>query len=127
MNLTKAAAIIALMVALVAAGYLVYESTAVRVRYKASIMACMSCTATKEAVAANWHWVESSIELLKAKGKYREAEKFAQKHADERPINTDVPCSDCDTPAPDYSTPSAVAAVGLIASVVLFGAVKPGK
>jgi hypothetical protein len=127
MNPTKAAAIIALIVALAAAGYLVYESTAVRDRYKASIVACMSCTATKEAVAANWRSVESSLELLKAKKKYREAEKFAQKHADERPINTDVPCSDCATPAPDYATPSAVAAVGLIAAVVLFGAVKPGK
>jgi hypothetical protein len=82
----------------------------------------MNCTTVKEAVAANWRWVESSIELLKAKGKYREAKKFVQDHAGERPINIDVPCLDCETPAPDYFMPSAVAAVGLIASAVLFGA-----
>ncbi len=127
MNLTKATAVLALMVALVAAVYLVYESTVVRDRYKSAHSSCMNCAAVKEALAANWRVVESSIELLKAKGKYREAEKFAQDHASERPVNIDVPCLDCDTPAPDYSMPSAVAAVGLIASIVLFGAAKPRK
>ncbi len=122
MNLTKAAAVITLIVALVAAGYLAYESTVVRGRYKAAILTCMDCTTVKEAVAANWRWVESSIELLKARGKYREAEKFAQEHARERPVNADVPCPDCDTPAPYYSMPSAVAVLGLIVSAVLFGA-----
>jgi len=127
MNLVKIAAIIALMVALAAAVYLGYESTVVRERYKAANLACRNCTAVKEAVAANWRVVESNIELLKAKGKHREAEKFARDHAGEKPLDIDVPCSDCDIPAPDYSMPSAVAAVGLIASRVLFGAVKPRK
>ncbi len=125
--MTKAAAIIALIVTLIAAGYLVYESTAVRDAYKASILACMSCTTAKQAAEANWRWVESSIELLKAKGQYREAEKFAKDHAGERPVNTDVPCSDCGAIVPNYTTPGAVAVVGLIVSLVLFGAAKPKK
>ncbi|MGA2979270.1 MAG: hypothetical protein ABSD76_06735 [Terriglobales bacterium] len=127
MNLTKAAAVLALMVALAAAADLIYESTVVRNRYNSAHLSCMNCTAVKEALAANWRVVESNIELLKAKGENREAEKFARDHAAEKPISIDVPCLDCDTPAPDYSMPSAVAAVGLIASRVLFGAVKPRK
>jgi len=127
MSLTKAAAVITLIVTLTAAGYLVYESTMVRARYKAASSACMTCTVLKEAVAANWRLVESNIESLKAKRKYREAERFAQEHAGEKPINVDAPCEGCETPAPDYNMPSAVTVVGLIASAVLFGAVKPRK
>ncbi|MFI5102553.1 MAG: hypothetical protein ACHP9V_04180 [Terriglobales bacterium] len=127
MSLTKAVAVVTLIVTLIAAGYLIYESTVVRARYKAASSACMTCTVLKEAVAANWRLVESSIELLKSKGKYREAEKFAREHAGEKPINVDAPCEGCEIPAPDYDTPTAVTAVGLIASAVLFGAVKPRK
>jgi hypothetical protein len=127
MNLTKTAAILALIVALAAAGYLTYLSTVVRSRYEKSISNCMTCTAVKEAVASNWRSVESSIELLKSKKKYREAEKVAQEHAGEKPVDIDVPCSDCETPAPDYSTPTTVAALGLLASAVLFGAARPTR
>jgi len=127
MNLTKAAAIIVLIGALVAAGYLIYLYTVVKGRYEKSLSSCTTCRAVKEAVAANWRSVESSIEGLKAKKKYREAEKLAQEHAGERPVDIDVPCSDCETPAPDYSTPTAVAALGLLASTLLFGAVKPRR
>ena len=123
----KAAAIISLMIALAAAGYLIYESTVIRNRYNEAVLSCKDCTAVKEAVAANWKAVESNIELLKSKGKYREAAKYAKEHAIEKPVEVDVPCVDCDTPAPDYSTPSAIAVSGLILSTVLFGAVKPGK
>ena len=124
MNLTRTAAIIALMVAFAAAVYLVYQSTVARDRYKAARLACANCTAVKEAVAANWQVVQSNIENLKAQGKYREAEKFAREHAREEPSDIVVPCMDCDIPAPDYSLPSAVTAVGLMASSILFGAVK---
>jgi hypothetical protein len=127
MNLTKTAAILALMVALAAAGYLIYLSTVVRQRYQASVANCTTCTAIKEAVASNWRSVEATIGHLKAQKKFREAEKVAREHAGERPVSIDVPCSDCEIPAPDYSTPTSVAAVGLLVSAVLFGAVKPAR
>jgi hypothetical protein len=127
MNLTKAAAVITLTVALVAAGYLAYEATFVRSRYDAAVLACTNCTTLKESMAANWREVQSSIELLKAKRKYREAEKFAREHAGEKPVDIDVPCTDCETRAPDYTLPSAIAGLGLIASALLFGASKPRR
>jgi hypothetical protein len=127
MNVTKTAAVIMLIVALVAVGYLAYRETLVRSRYNAAVLACTSCTTLKESMAANWREVESSIKLLKAKGKYREAEKLARDHAGEKPLAIDVPCTDCDTPAPDYTTPSAIAGLGLIASTLLFGASKPRR
>jgi hypothetical protein len=123
----KAAAILALMIALAAAGYLIYQSTVIRSRYNDAALNCRDCTAVKEAIAANWKTVESNIELLKSKGKNREAEKYAKQHAIEKPVEVDVPCTDCETPAPEYSTSSAVAVSGLILAMVLFGAVKPGK
>jgi hypothetical protein len=127
MNVTKTAAILALMIALAAAGYLIYLSTVVRQRYQASVANCTTCTAIKEAVASNWRSVEATIGHLKAQKKFREAEQVAREHAGERPVNIDVPCSDCGTPAPDYSTPTSVAAVGLLVSAILFGAVKPAR
>jgi hypothetical protein len=127
MNLTKAAAVIALIVALVAAGYLAYDATLVRSRYDAAVLACTNCTTLKESMAANWREVQSSIERLKAKGKNREAEKFARDHAGEKPLDIDVPCTDCETQPPDYTMPSTVAGLGLIASTLLFGASKPRR
>jgi hypothetical protein len=127
MNLTKGAAVIALIVALVAAGYLTYDATLVRSRYDAAVLACTNCTTLKESMAANWREVQSSIERLKAKGKNREAEKVARDHAGEKPPDIDVPCMDCETPAPDYTLPSAIAGLGLIASTLLFGASKPRR
>jgi hypothetical protein len=127
MNLTKAAAAIMLIVALVAAGYLGYEVTLVRSRYDAAVLACANCTTLKESMAANWREVQSNIKLLKDKRKYREAEKFARDHAGEKPVDIDVPCTDCETPAPDYTMPSAIAGLGLIASALLFGASKPRR
>jgi len=127
MNLTKAAAMITLIVALAAAGYLAYEAAFVRSRYDAAVLACANCTTLKESMAANWREVESSIELLKAKRKYREAEKFARDHAREKPLDIDVPCTDCETPAPDYAMPSTIAGLGMIGSALLFGATKPRR
>ena len=123
----KAAAILALLVAIAATVYLLYESILVREKYKAAHAACSNCTAVKEAVADNWRAVQSNIEALKNKGKYREAEKFAREHAREEPSDIIVPCMDCDVPPPDYSMPSTVAVVGFIASRILFGAVKPKR
>src|ERR1700686_2824042 len=127
MNLTKAAAVITLIVALVAAGYLAYEATFLRSGYDAPGLACTNCTTLKESMAANWREVESSIELLKAKRKYREAKKFGRAHAGEKPPHIDVPCMDCETPPPDYTMASAIAGLGLIASTLLFGASKPRR
>jgi hypothetical protein len=123
----KAAAILILVIALSAAGYLIYQSTLVRSRYNEAALNCRDCTAVKEAFADNWKTVESNVELLKSKGKYREAEKYAKQHAMEKPVEIEVPCVDCDTPAPEYSTSSAIAVVGLILSTLLFGAGKPGR
>lgn len=125
--MTKAAAVITLIIALVAAGYLVYEYTVIRPRYETAALACTSCTTVKEAADANWRSIESNIKTLQAKKKYREAEKLAQDHAAEKPLNIDVPCSDCETPPPDYTRPGTVAVLGTILSTILFGAVKPGK
>src|SRR5260370_41206762 len=124
MNLTKAAAVITLIVALVAAGYLAYEATLVRSRYDAAVLACTNCITLKESMAANWREVESNIKVLKDERKYREAEKFAREHAGEKPLDMDIPCMDCETPAPDYTMPSAIAGLGFIASALLFGASK---
>jgi len=52
MNLTKAAAVLTLIVALVAAGYLACEATLVRSRYDAAVLACTNCTTLKESMAA---------------------------------------------------------------------------
>jgi hypothetical protein len=95
--MTKAAAVITLIIALIAAGYLVYEFTVVRPKYETAASACASCTSVKEAAEANWRSIESNIDALRAQKKYREAEKLAQDHATEKPLNIDVPCLDCET------------------------------
>jgi polyferredoxin len=127
MNPTKAAAILALIVTLVAVGFMcvtLYQEK-VELKFALEAMGCASCVSGKEAVVANWRYVQSHIELLKAQGKDREALNFEREHAGERPINTDLPCPTCDLPGPDYTTPGAVAVVGLIVSLALFGAAKP--
>jgi hypothetical protein len=125
--MTKAAALITMMVALVAAAYLVYEATVVRPKYQAAALACTNCTTVKEAAEAHWRQIEATIELLKAQTKYREAEKFAHDHASEKPLDIDIPCADCETPAPDYTKPGTAVVLGSIASAMLFGAVKARK
>jgi len=125
--MTKAAAVITLIIALIAAGYLVYEFTVVRPKYETAASACANCTSVKEAAEANWRSIESNIDALRAQKKYREAEKLAQDHATEKPLNIDVPCLDCETPPPDYTRPGTVAVLGSIASTILFGAVKPRR
>jgi hypothetical protein len=127
MSLTKVAAIITLITALAATGCVLYQLTLVRSKYDAAALNCTECTAIKEAVAANWAVVQDRIAVLQAKGKSREAERFAREHANEKPVNVDVPCSDCEVPAPDYSKSGAVAVVGLVVSALLFGAVKPAR
>src|SRR5260370_24674331 len=109
MNLTKAAAVITLIVALVAVGYLAYESTLVRSRYNAAVLACPNCTTLKESMAANWREVEPSIALLKAKRKHPEAEKFTRKHAGVKHLATHIPRMDCETAPPDYTMPIVLA------------------
>jgi hypothetical protein len=123
----KAAAVITLMIALAALGYLAYETTELRPKYQAAALACTDCTAVKEAAQANWRQIESNIELLKAQKKYREAEQLAHDHAHEKPLDIDIPCSDCEIPAPDYTRPGTVAVLASIASAMLFGAVKAKK
>ncbi len=122
--MTKAAAVVMLIIALAAAGYLAYQADVVRPKYQAAALACTNCTSVKEAAAAHWQQIESSIEVLKAQKKSREAEKFAHDHASEKPLDIDVPCADCETQPPDYTRPGTVAVLGSIASAMLFGAVK---
>jgi len=127
--LTRVAAMIAMVVTLAAAGYVsfVFYQDKVERKFDKAASLCALCTAGKQAALANWDSVQSHIAQLKSQGKNKDAARFAQEHAGERPVDTDVPCSDCGLPGPDYNTPGAVTAVGLIASVVLFGAVKPSK
>jgi polyferredoxin len=127
MNPTKAAAILALIVTLVAVGFMcvtLYQEK-VELKFALEAMGCAKCVSAKEAAVANWHYVQSQIELLKAQGKDREALKFEREHAGERPVNSDLPCPTCDLPGPNYATPGAVAIVGLIVSLALFGVAKP--
>jgi hypothetical protein len=125
--MTKTAAVLTLLVALAAAVYLIYLSTVARHRYEVASANCKTCTAIKDAVETNWRSVQSSIELLKAKKQYKEAERVAKEHAGERPVNFDVPCLDCEIAAPDYTAPTTVAALALLTSTILFGAVKPKR
>jgi hypothetical protein len=120
MNPTKAAAILALIVTLVAVGFMcvtLYQEK-VELIFALEAMRCASCVTAKEAVVANWRAVQSQIELLKAQGKDREAFEYEQKHAGEQPVNIDEPCPDCGLPSPNYTTPGAV-------SLALFGAARP--
>ena len=123
----RAVAIFALIIGLAAAGYQAYLLTIVKKRYDTAMSNCANSKAIQETIAANWRSVEANVDLLKAKRKFREAEKFAQEHASERPPNFELPVPDCDVPAPDYVPSSVVAVVGLIASVVIFGAAKPRR
>ncbi|MGA7080894.1 MAG: hypothetical protein WBQ43_10200 [Terriglobales bacterium] len=123
----KAAAVITLMIALAAAGDLAYQATVLRPKYQEAALACANCTTVKDAAQANWRQIESNIELLKAQKKNREAEKLAHDHANEKPLDIDIPCSDCEIPAPDYTRPGTVAVLASIASAMLFGAVKAKK
>jgi hypothetical protein len=127
MNPTKAAAILALIVTLVAVGFMcitLYQEK-VELKFALEALRCASCVTGKEAAAANWRAVRSQTDLLKAQGKDREALKFEREHEGEKPINGDLPCPTCDLPGPNYTTPGAVAVVGLIVSLALFGAAKP--
>ena len=127
MNAMKSAAVVALLVTLVAVGYLcvTFYQEKVDLKFQIEALSCASCTTAKEAAVANWNYVQSRIELLKTQGKDREALQFEREHAGERPVNTDLPCPTCNLPGPDYMTPGAVAIVGLIVSLALFGAAKP--
>ncbi len=127
MNPTKAAAILALIVTLAAAGdllYVLYQDK-VELKFVNEALDCLACKSAKNAAVANWEYVESKIELLDAQHRYAEEAAFKKQHAGEQPVNTDLPCSSCDLPGPDYTTPGAVAVVGLIVSLALFGAAKP--
>jgi hypothetical protein len=116
---------IAMVVTLAAAGYVsfVFYQDKVERKFDKAASLCALCTTGKQVAQTNWDSVQSHLEQLKSHKRNKEAEKFAQAHASEKP--DDAPCTDCDLPGPDYNTPGAVAAVGLIASVVLWGAVKP--
>jgi len=69
-NPTKAAATIALIVTVIAAGYLCvtfYEDKVLR-NNQIEALHCASCISAKEAAIANWNYVQSHIELLQAQG-----------------------------------------------------------
>jgi hypothetical protein len=120
MNPTKTAAILA------AAGDLLYVLYQEKVELKFALEAldCANCRTAKNAAVANWGYVQSEIELLDQQHKYAEEAAFQKKHAGEEPVNTDLPCPNCDTPDPDYTAPGAIAIVGLLTSLALFGAAK---
>ncbi len=125
MNPTKAAAILALIVTIGAVGYLVYQATAVRAKYEADIREYVKCKAAREAALANWDYVQAHIDLLIAEGEYGKAGEFKQEHAGERPLSIGECGQFLDVQPPIYVLPAGIAVVGLIASLVLFGAAKP--
>ena len=129
MNLTKAAAVLTLIVALVVAGYLACEATLVRSRYDAAVLACTNCTTLKESMAAKLIGERSSptSNFSRLSENIGKPKNLHRDHAGEKPPDIDVPCTDCETLAPDYTMPSTIAGVGLIASTLLFGASKPRR
>jgi hypothetical protein len=124
MNPTKAAAILALMVAICATGYLIYQATVVRAQYEADIGHLVACTTKREATTANWEEVQSKIELLRAQGKYKEAIDFEKQHAGERPLFFGECGEFLDLQPPTYGLPAGISVVGLIVSLALFGAAR---
>lgn len=125
MNPTKAAAILALIVTMGAAGYLVYQATSVKAKYEADIREYVKCKAAREAALANWDYVQAHIDLLKAEGEYGEAAEFQQQHAAERPLFIGECGQFLDMQPPVYTWPAGIPVVGLIVSLALFGAAKP--
>jgi hypothetical protein len=125
MNPTKAAAIIALIVTIGAAAYLVYQATVVRAKYDADVTDYEHCMAGRRAATANWDYVQSQIGLLNAQGKYKEALDFGKQHAGERPLFIGECGQFLDLKSPIYAWPAGISTVGLITSLVLFGAAKP--
>jgi hypothetical protein len=126
MNLTKAAAIVAIMVTVAAGGdlcFILYQDK-VEDKFEKQASRCALCTVSGQAAAINWNYVQSHIKMLNAQGKNKEAAKFAEEHANQKPVDVDLPCSDCDLPGPDYNTPGSITAVGMIASAVLFAAAR---
>jgi hypothetical protein len=124
MNPTKAAAILTLIVAIGAAGYLIYQATVVRAKYEADVVSVAACATKREATTANWEEVQSKIELLKAQGKYKEALDFAKQHAEEKPFFVGECGQSLDLQPPTYALPAGISVVSLIASLALFGAAK---
>lgn len=121
MNPTKAAAILVLVVAVFGAGDLIYQYAVVRPRYEANVLHVLSCQTGRQAAIANWEYVQSHIELLKAQGNYKEAFDFQKQHAGERPEFIGECDQFVDLTAPAYPLPAGVAVVGLIISLALFG------
>jgi len=117
MNPTKAAAILALIVTLAAAGDLLYVQYQEKVELKFALEAldCAKCRSAKSAAVANWEYVESEIELLDQQQKYAEEAAFQKQHAGERPVNTDLPCPIATRP-PGLQHTGAIAIIGLIVS-----------
>jgi len=125
MNPTKAAAILALIVSIGSAGYLVYQATAVKAKYETDVADYEHCMSGRQAATANWEYVQSEIELLTTQHKYQEAIDFQKKHAGERPLFIGECGQFLDMQPPIYARPAGIAVVGLIASLALFGAAKP--
>ncbi len=126
MNLTKAVAVVAIIVTVAAGGYLCFilYQDKVEGKFEKQASRCALCTVSKQAAATNWDYVQSHIKILNAQGKNKEAAKFAEEHANQKPVDADLPCSDCDLPGPDYNMPGAITAVGMIASTILFEAAR---
>jgi hypothetical protein len=121
-DMRRTIAAVGLFTALCAIGYLMYQLVVVRPTYEADMLQYMSCTARREAALKDWQYFQDHFEQLywETHGKVGE---FAGL---EKLLATKVKCPDYDdlTP-PIYGLPGSIAIVGLIASLVLFGAVKP--
>lgn len=125
MNPTKAAAIIALIVTVVAAVYLAYQAAFVRARYESNTQYVEACQAQRDADFEKWQQGQAKIDGLINEGKYDEARAAAIQHEQGKPIVIAECDAFRDMRPPIYAWPTGITIVGLITSLVLFGAAKP--
>ncbi len=123
MNPIKIAATIALTVALGATAYLVYVMTVVKSAQDKAADSCASCQMARDNAAMKWKVDEEKIRAAELAGGELARLAAERAYAGDRPVILG-PCSGCDFPPPDYETPGAVAVLGLVTSLVLFGVAK---
>jgi hypothetical protein len=125
MNLIRAAATIALAVTVCAAAYLAYQLAIVRPRFDSATASVEKCTSNRNAALANWTEITDKVELLNGEGKLEEAIKLLKEHSGERPFFIGECSQFVDLTPPRYAPSGAIAVVGLITTMVLFGVSQP--
>jgi hypothetical protein len=123
MNLIKVAAIATLVVTLIAGGDLDYELTAVKSEQEKAAYICTMCKLERDTAAMKWEVDKEKVRAAELAGGELARLAAEQAYAGDRPVILG-PCPGCDFPPPDYETPTVVAIIGLVMSMVLFGVAK---